>query len=203
MKKRQVMIFLSLCIVLLGSCSKGTVEDTIDGLTPDIETPEEEENILGSLTAKVNETDFNATRSIVGPYLGASVSILDNGYLLNIFAVDLQLSANRAQTIVLYVAGFDFDTLKADSKFDSPNPFSIVGLEPGAYAIYAEDLNTDDEVDGEGTHTIEGLSIKITAIDLEKQLISGEFSFNGTAEDTTTMFEITDGIFTDVTYELQ
>ena len=58
----------------------------------EVKEEEEAEAAIGNLTAVVNGQDFSATRLIVGPWLGASVSFTDNGYLFAISAVDWQPS---------------------------------------------------------------------------------------------------------------
>jgi len=200
-KQLTLALLYVITLVMLGCSSiDNSLDSELEELLEESEPIEEE---LGNLTAKVNEIDFDATRSIIGPYLGANLAFLDNGYLLNIYAIDLQLSASRNKTILLYMAGFDFNELQVGSKFDTPNPFSIIALEPGAFAIYAEDLNLDDEIDGEGTDMIEELSIEITAINREERRISGIFSFLGVVEETTETFNVKNGIFTNVSYEIQ
>jgi len=213
MKNLDIPLRLVLLILLIifSSCAKSALENTVEALTPDIETPEEddgegneeEEGIpLSNLTAKVNDEDFDASKLITGPQIAAAVSFTNNGYFFIITAIDWQPSLKANQVILLSFFDFDFDDLDAGSKFDVPNPLAILSSEPGAYAAYAADLNTDDEIDGISTETIEEIYIEITAIDHENQLISGEFSFKGTAEDTTTTFEITEGVFTNVNYEI-
>ncbi len=216
MNKRKVLLAFTIILIMLSACTKSAIENTVDALNPDIDPQEEvdtndnndqkeeeeEEEVLGNLTAIVNTQEFNATRSIIGPYLVSSVNMLDNGYLLNIFAVDLQLSANTTKFINIYVAGFDFNDLKVGSTFETANPFSLLGYEPGIFAIYGEDLNTKDEIDGYDTDALTEIYFEVTALDKEKQRISGKFNFIGTSEDTETVFNISDGEFIDITYEL-
>ncbi len=222
MNNRKALLALAIILFMISACTKSAIENTVDALTPDIDPQEqvdndgnndqeeeadpvqeeEEEEVLGNLSAIVNTQEFNATRSIIGPYLVSSVNILDNGYLLNIFAVDLQLSANTTKFINIYVAGFDFNDLKVGSTFETANPFSLLGYEPGIFAIYGEDLNTEDEIDGYDTDALTEIYFEVTALDKEKQRISGKFNFIGTSEETETVFNVSDGEFIDVTYEL-
>jgi len=219
MNKRKALLALAIILFMISACTKSAIENTVDALTPDIDPqeqvdndgnkdqeeeadPVQEEEVLGNLSAIVNTQEFNATRSIIGPYLVSSVNILDNGYLLNIFAVDLQLSANTTKFINIYVAGFDFNDVKVGSTFETANPFSLLGYEPGIFAIYGEDLNTEDEIDGYDTDALTEIYFEVTALDKEKQRISGKFNFIGTSEETETVFNVSDGEFIDVTYEL-
>ncbi|MEA1784865.1 hypothetical protein U1E44_02065 [Arenibacter sp. GZD96] len=45
--------------------------------------------------------------------------------------------------------------------------------------------------------------MRITAIDKENQIVSGEFEYNVTERNTGQVFQIRQGVFTDIRYELQ
>jgi len=208
MKNQLLKIKLSLIInlfvvaLLISGCSiaDNAIEDVFEETQEDLE--EENNEVIGSLTAKINGNEFTASRLIIGPTLAGNVTITDNGYFLNIVGIDPQISLNKQRGIGLHISGFNFDEIVAGATFNTPNIYSIAGLEPGAFAIYIEDDNTEDDNDGIVTEEIREISIEITSIDREKQLISGRFSFDAKKEEENFIYKVTEGIFTNITYDI-
>ena len=69
----------------------------------------------------------------------------------------------------------------------------------GGYAI---DINGDNTI-GATTELAASNTATITAIDRNRKMVSGTFSYNAIDEDTKNVYEVRNGIFTLIPYELQ
>ncbi|MCF6349201.1 MAG: hypothetical protein L3J20_13040 [Flavobacteriaceae bacterium] len=172
---------LSITVFLLSACS---VEDVIKQVTDG-----------DDFTAKVNGDDFRTNK--VGINAKIDVNIDQSGiYFIAIAAADIT-NTNNVKGIGLLMVGSDFDQLSAGETFDKASKNDTEGGGAG----YSEDLGTSDvEVDAD---LIESIFIKITALDKDKKLISGEFNFVVVDEDTNKKYTITDGKFTNIVYQLE
>ncbi len=172
---------LSLILLFFINC---TVEDVIEQVTDG-----------DDFTAKVNGKDFRTNE--VGVSAKIDVNINQSGiYIIGIAAADITNTTNK-KGIGLLMVGSDFDQLSAGKTFDKVSEDD----KEGGGAGYSEDLGTSGvEVDAD---LIESIFIKITAIDKDKNLISGEFDFVVVDEDTNKKYTITNGKFTNIVYRLE
>ncbi|WP_339713304.1 hypothetical protein [uncultured Kriegella sp.] len=161
---------------------------------------QEEQEVNSSMTAKINGNDFK-TSTVFQQYLaGASVSMNEDIYAIGVIAFDIQLDLRKPKSIYLFMYGDDFDELKIGSAFTTVTNIAIPET-GGAFAIYSEDPDTEVEDNEFSTEKVESINIKITALDKENHLISGEFSFTAIDEDTNKKYIITDGKFQDMKYD--
>ncbi|CAZ94632.1 hypothetical protein [Zobellia galactanivorans] len=162
------------------------------------EKEEEVKEIIGTMTAKVNESNF-ATPDFL-ELTGAGVSINKGYYFLQISGFDVELGLKKAQYILLSIFGKDFNSVKSGSEWNTIVEDVLVG---GALAAYSENIDTDDNDNTSSTlDVLEKVYIKITSIDHEKQLLSGEFSFSGKNKDTGKTYVVTDGTFKNYKYTI-
>ncbi|MBU3026930.1 hypothetical protein Q4603_16330 [Zobellia galactanivorans] len=162
------------------------------------EEEEEVKEIIGTMTAKVNESNF-ATPDFL-ELTGAGVSINKGYYFLQISGFDVELGLKKAQYILLSIFGKDFNSVKSGSEWNTIVEDVLVG---GALAAYSENIDTDDNDNTSSTlDVLEKVYIKITSIDHEKQLLSGEFSFSGKNKDTGKTYVVTDGTFKNYKYTI-
>ncbi|MBM1107919.1 hypothetical protein JQC67_17320 [Aurantibacter crassamenti] len=207
--KSIALIFLfSISFLVINNCGKSTIENALEDIADADEDNEGESNedteeqIIPSFTAQINDSEFEATLLISQSLTGARISNHSFGYALAITGQYVAQDLKSSKLIWLFAYGTDFNELKAGSEFNNVTSI-ILPQSPGAYAIYGEDPNSDIEDDNYGTSTVEEISIKITGIDREKMLISGEFNFIAVNDDTSQKYKITEGVFTDLTYEIQ
>ncbi|MBG50261.1 MAG: hypothetical protein CML05_18405 [Pseudozobellia sp.] len=210
-------------VLLILSCSKSEVEEHLQEVFgEEVITSDEDENLqddndsdnddssdnndsnsenLGVITAKVNGTDFH-TPEMEGFRFG-SLDRQDQLYYLAIGGFDISGGFADAKYIYLYLIGDDFDELKAGKSWNT----TITDLTAeGAWGAYIEDANSENEDDAEVAIALDDtqeIAVHITAFDFETQLISGEFSFTGTDEDSNNNYQITDGKFTNISLKYQ
>lgn len=196
-----------LCCILLtlsifSSCSSddsGTDDDPLemsedmgdDDAMDDMDT----DSNGASLTATVNGNAFNAT---IQEFIGASIAEQSGFYAIALFGLEI-VSSNNAKGIALAMAGFDFDTVIAGKEWtmvQSDNGLEIAG---GGYTEGDIANGENDDIDTEETTEV---FIRITSIDKENRIISGEFSFISSDEDTGTIYNVTDGVFTNIPYDM-
>ncbi|MDO6518886.1 hypothetical protein [Zobellia uliginosa] len=207
-----IITLLSLCIA--AGCDSHPINDLAEDLAEDFEEvdtkkekeaeeeEEEEEDetkeIIRVMTAKVNEKKFTTPELL--ELTGAGVSINKGYYFLQISGFDVELGLKKAQYIVISAFGKDFNSLKPGTEWNTVVEDVLAG---GAHAAYSENIATDDDDNTSSTlDVLEKVYIKITSIDHEKQLLSGEFSFSGKNEDTGKTYVVTDGTFKDFEYNL-
>lgn len=210
--KRIVLVITLLSLCIAAGCDSHPINDLAEDLAEDFEevdTEEEKEaeeeeeeeeakEIIGVMTAKVNEKKFTTPELL--ELAGAGVSINKGYYLLQISGFDVELGLKKAQHIVLSVFGKDFNSLEPGTEWNTVVEDVLAG---GALAAYSENIATDDDDNTSSTlDTLEKVYIKITSIDHEKQLLSGEFSFSGKNEETGKTYVVTDGTFKDFEYKI-
>lgn len=194
-----VPIILALLLMSFYSCSKSSIENAVDKLTEEQIEDILDEETIGSITAKVNGVNF--ATSNVKEFLIASVSISEEFYIITIVGVDAQSGTKNAKVMGLYMLGQDFNNVDTGKTYDTVLEDLFVD---GALAAYHENIDSDDDDSDDsffGPNEIEEIFIKITALDREKKIISGEFNFKGTNEETGVFYEVTNGKFTDIAYE--
>ena len=227
MKLLRISSVNFLFLLFLLGCSSSTLDDSAETMTDNLgnsvmedignenETPqqsgtdnEEQEGMqieMGSVTAKVNGEDFETWKTDdplqylalkiyepvaeVGLYFPSDLVGEIDGHFINIKAYDLKQGKKVAKLIMLGVIGTeDFESLSEGKTYGRDS----------AGADYAEDLDTTDDIEAERITENEEVNVKITAIDHEKLLISGEFDFKGSNTETGKTYTVTDGIFINV-----
>lgn len=146
------------------------------------------------LSAKINGIefvakqgeDFNAVYGVLAKtpmffQLSISGSTIDNGIAKSI--------------VISIMSEKSFNTVTANTVWTSKDK-SLSDLPIG---IYYEKMDSDDVSVEASSETTEDAYLKITSIDKTKQIISGEFHF--TATDGKTNYNITDGVYTNVSYK--
>lgn len=178
-KRASCFSSILLIFFLLSAC---TVEDVIEQVTDG-----------DDFTAKVNGKDFRTNK--VGVAAIINVNINQSGIYAIGIAATVDVTKN-VKGIGLVMIGSNFDQLSAGSTFDKIRENDT----EGGSAEYSEALGSNDEdVDAD---TIENIFIKITTIDKDKKLISGEFNFVAIDEDTNKKYTVTDGQFKNIPYKL-
>ncbi len=193
-----------LFFLLLIGCSPSSIEEAAEDLSAEeLEEIIEEENQeqFGSFTAQVNGALFKTPN--LEDFARASISTSPTLYVVAISAIDIQEGITNAKVIALVIYGTDFNDFKVGAVFDEKSEDFISNGAGAGYAANSTNDNEDDDVGVFDNDELDEIYIKITGLDMEKQLFSGEFSFKGTNVDTNTEFNITDGVFTDIPFELQ
>jgi hypothetical protein len=151
-----------------------------------------------AFTAKVNGENFKIPT--IAEFAGASVSILPEFYLITIIAIDIQEGTNHPKNIALTMMGDDFNSLEVGRVFNTVAP-NITS--EGALAGYSENILNDRDKAVFNFEDIEEISIKVTALDRKKKIISGEFNFKGLDAETNTWYSVTEGKFANLLYKLK
>lgn len=186
---KQVRYFLSMSLIflLLSAC---TVENAIEDVI--------EENIKdgNDFTAKVNGTNFNAAKGGVFMEVQEGPSF----YYIIIAAIDTK-GSSKADAILLAMIGADFNEFDSGKIFEHTFEENVNNIIDGAGARYSNDWDSDDsDFDKE---YIESVYIKITALDRDKKLISGEFNFVSIDPDSGNKYTVSDGKFTNILYKIK
>jgi len=178
--------YLLLVLLTFSSCSSDNSEDMIDEMTS---------NGGASFTARVNNMDFDAESD----FIDANVTIQSGFYVISIAAGD-PLDQNNAQAIALGMFGTDFDSLESGQQWnvipDNQNQFMDVAVGGYAFGI------ATDQITDTGTTDVTQINVRLTCIDRDRRLISGEFNFVALEEETNTTFTVTNGVFTNILYEM-
>ncbi|MEL7001990.1 MAG: hypothetical protein AAFN93_04550, partial [Bacteroidota bacterium] len=98
--------------------------------------------------------------------------------------------------IALGISGTDFSSISTGSTFigsDSERLFV------GGYS--AEEIESNEDIVNSGSELLSSNTATITKIDRVNNLISGTFSFNAVDRDTELVYEIRNGVFTDLEYD--
>ncbi|MEM9001845.1 MAG: hypothetical protein AAGB24_16420 [Bacteroidota bacterium] len=194
MRTGHYIVILSIFVCIgLQSCASDDTDDSpiIEDIAEDMDddSQDNDEALEGqSLTAKVNGVDFNNGEGLI-----AGAFTEESGfYVIAIVAGEI-IDDNNVKAIGLAVSGFDFDTLEAGKEWtvveNETNFESAIGSYGEGETI--NDQDTDETLD---------IFVRITSIDKENRLISGEFTFIALDEDTNMEYVVTDGRFTDIFY---
>lgn len=175
--------FLSIPLILLFFLSC-TVEDAIEQLVDE-----------GDFTAKVNGDNFSAEKAAIAVKINTNIN--QSGlYSIAMIAGDI-VSTEKAKVIGLVMVGPDFNQLSAGKIFEEISENDTEGGGAG----YSEDLGSNnDDIE---TDIIESVFIKITSIDKDEKLISGEFNFVAIDEDKNKKYTVTNGQFTNIPYQIE
>lgn len=185
--------------------------------TDEDEAPEEEEEEetlpIGRMTAKINGEDFETynfdENSLFAelPRTQATLGFNNETYnfTLWVYGSTLLIDGSDSRTITLFAFGRSLDELTKDKVFIFKEDSSWL-TEDGYYNDYLiggytkSNSSDDEELEVDGTELLEG-SLKITKIDLDKNLISGEFYFTSLDGETSLEYKVTEGFFTDIPLE--
>ncbi|GMN10853.1 hypothetical protein MTsPCn9_29830 [Croceitalea sp. MTPC9] len=174
--------------ILLFACSSDDDSASTDG----------DNGELGNsfITAKINGNDFEAVPNDRG-VATISAQLVQNEafFTFTIAGIDLSEDVTQGEAIALSMAGLNFDLIVEDVQINNPitNPLALQFA--GGYSSNgAEGENFDFDTDGSSGF------VRITAIDKQEQIISGEFEFNVKNSDTGEVLQVTDGVFNNINY---
>ncbi len=169
-------------MIFLGVITFACVSDDLD--EADIFGSEE-----GEITATINGSSFRS----FGVSSTAFVEDFAGGDQLVIGGIDISdLDRLTGVTVVFIIP--DFSALSVGDTFSGSSMDMIM---TGGYAI---DINGDNTI-GATTELAASNTAAITAIDRNRKLVSGTFSYNAIDEDTKNVYEVRNGVFTQIPYE--
>ncbi len=190
-KKNNKRLFLSKALLLIGitivigACSESALENLAEDVVGDV--------IDGTdFTATVNGTDFGTSIANVS----AQITVNSGVYAIALGAGDAE-GISKLKAIALAMSGFDFESLEAGRTWNT-----MEDEQGNAGAGYEEDIAGNETGDDVSTDTTTEIFIRITAIDKEAKLISGEFNFVAIDEDNGITYNVTDGKFESIPYTL-
>ncbi|WP_298506290.1 hypothetical protein [uncultured Maribacter sp.] len=195
-KRFLTFLLVAFLVQTIHSCTESAVEDEIERLGE-----EEQEEKGGNMTAEVNGVSFDAFVMGNNEAVGASIKELPNGqYLGAISGYDFHTGLTRPKVIIFCIIGMDYDTLKNGEVYDT---ISSDLISTGAYAWYTQNNGAAGNEGFGDNKELEEIYVKITSIDKDKKLISGEFNYKGSSTTTGKTYRITKGKFSDVPFELE
>tara|TARA_R110002020_G_C16315737_1_gene774257 strand:+ start:3210 stop:3773 length:564 start_codon:yes stop_codon:yes gene_type:complete len=186
--KRIITILFSIALV---ACSS----DDISG-----ETDDDNGRLDDSLiTAKINGNDFEAVPVDRGvATISAELVQNETFFTFTIAGIDLGTNISQGEAIALSMAGLSFDLITEGIQINNPITNPLQPQFAGGYSSNGtEGENFDFDTDGSSGF------LRITAIDKQEQLISGEFEFEVENSDTGEVIQITDGVFSNIEYAIR
>jgi len=174
-------------ILLIGCSSDDDSSSTDDG-----------GGVLGDsfITAKINGNDFEAVPVDRGvSTISAQLVQNEAFFTFTIAGIDLGVEITQGEAIAFSLAGTSFDLVTEGLQINNPitNPLALQFA--GGYSSNGtEGENFDFDTDGSSGF------LRITAIDKEAQIISGEFEYNVENSDTGEVLQITEGVFNNISY---
>jgi hypothetical protein len=142
-----------------------------------------------SLTATINGEDFSAS----GLLITAEYSEQTGVKTLGIVGAELPLGGDT-RTITLALVSTDSTDLQVGDVYTAS---SIEKAGGGEYSLEDDTQKIKASSDTDGF-----VGIAITAIDLDKKVISGTFAFDGEdSNDPGTIYEVREGVFIDISFE--
>lgn len=143
----------------------------------------------GEITATVNGSNFRS----IGISSTAFVDDFGLGEQIVIGGIDVSnLDRLTGVTIVFFTSDF--------SQLSVGDTFSGASMDMLMTAGYAIDLDGDDTL-GAVAELVASTVGTITGIDRSNKLISGTFSFDAIDDDTGDIYEVRNGVFTQIPYE--
>ena len=132
-----------------------------------------------------------------GHYVTAELSMEKTGpYTLIIGAFDYNdVNTGKGRAVTISFSGSDFDNLEVGDEFVDYD--KLTG--EGAIGIYLDCQSFSECVGGTSLSENGSAYLKITALDKEKRIVSGEFAFDADDENEN-HYGITDGLFRKVEY---
>lgn len=173
-----LLSILFIITIFLSACKENLATDILDDLSGN-----------GSFSAKINGEDFSAE----GVLVTAQYSDQTVGQILGIGAAMLP-SNGVTRAIALAIVSLD------DSGINAGETYTATSTAKSASGEYSLDNNNID-IKAVSSNT-DVATVTITAIDYDKKLVSGTFSFDGTDEDApNTVYEVRDGKFENVSFD--
>ena len=164
---------------------------------------EDAEAIPGKMLAKVNKNDFlsenkNKTKFLEEIiFVSANISTKDGFNYLAVRGIQiLRLEPSKGLSIGLNILYLDIDNLNSGTIYNTVQNENNLFAESVSGSI----VDNNEEIRAESlvTDKTKEISLKITEIDFERNVISGEFHFLAVDEETGDEYMVTDGVFTDV-----
>lgn len=186
--KNYLSSFLSVlwCVFIISACSPD--ENSLDDILDDIEDGQAQ-SATATISAKVNGNDFASS----GVFVTSVLNSMGNGsYNLVIGAGRLSNGVDEA--IALGMVSTDFNTLSAGDTFAGGETESLM----------VDSYGLDDDGANDFTASSEPLNtniVTITSIDHDAKLISGTFSFDAIDDETEVVYEVREGVFTDIGFD--
>ncbi|WP_298488994.1 hypothetical protein [uncultured Maribacter sp.] len=193
------ILFFSFFLLIANTSCTSLIEDEVDKQK---EEEEEEEEGVATMTAQVNGEAFESYIIGDGESVSATINIVSTGgYLGAISGFDFTIGLKRPKAIIFYFIGDDYETLSNGEIYNTITPDF---LSRGAYAWYNQNNGEEEGNEGFGDNKeLEEVYVKISSIDKEKMLLSGEFNYKGTSSVTGKKYAITNGKFSNVPFELE
>ncbi|MEM6526365.1 MAG: hypothetical protein AAF693_21400 [Bacteroidota bacterium] len=170
----QIVLFVAITVF-------GCTDDEPEEITVDTNA--------GEITATINGASFRS----FGVSSTAFVEDFGLGDQLVIGGIDVS-NLNRLNGVSIVLIMPDFSQLSAG------NTFSGSSMDMLMTAGYAIDLGGDDPL-GATAELVASTTGTITAIDRSNRLVSGTFSYDAIDEDTGDVYEVRNGVFTQIQYE--
>ena len=183
--KRLIPILFS---ILLVACSSDDDSDSND----------DDNAVLTDsfITAKINGNDFEAVPVDRGvPTISAELVQNEAFFTFTVAGIDLGAEITQGEAIAFSLAGTSFDLVTEGVQINNPitNPLALQFA--GGYSSNGtEGENFDFDTDGSSGF------LRIDMIDKQERIISGAFEFEVENSDTGEVFQITDGIFNNISY---
>lgn len=172
-------LFIASLLIALFSCEEGGD----GGIEP---------NPTENFTARAEGQPFESG----GEFVAAELDFEEGYYFLSVVAYDYEnINTGRGRSIAITVSGSDFDDLEAGDEFTNYSIYT--GL--GAIGTYLNHQTYADYHGGTSLTQEESIYVKITEIDKDNHLISGEFSFD-VYDDEERIYEVRDGVFNKLNY---
>jgi len=172
------ILSMFILVMLCSSCSIDDITDEILG--------------GGKVTATINGNKFES----VAETDWVEITSVPGYYTIILAAGDVQ-NLKKGKALAFATIGEEYSTLKVGTTWNKVGTGSEINT---AEAGYEE--NTSDDTNEIDTEFTEDIYVKITSIDKDKKIISGEFSFTVVDEDTGKKFKVTNGKFMEITYKL-
>lgn len=184
---------LLLSLMLLIGCSNSD-DDNNNNSNDDIDSGS------GMITALVNGNPFEAVPEDRG-VTTISAALQPSGVLftLTVAGIDLGNDISQGDALAVILVGTDFDEVNSGLTITNPvsNPLALQFS--GNYGVFQSGSGNFEDFDFDSSTGF----LKITAIDKENQIVSGEFEYNVIERNTGQVFQIRQGVFTDIQYEVQ
>ncbi len=186
---KRFIVFI--CSIMLTACSgeddSGLTDDDNDGLTGSF------------ITARINGNDFEAIPVDRGvSTISAQLVQGEAFFTFTLAGIELSEDITQGEAIAFSMAGLSFDLVTEGVQINNPitDPLSLQFA--GGYSSNGiEGENFDFDTEG-GTGFL-----RITAIDKQERIISGEFEFDVENSDTSELIQVTDGVFNNIEYTIR